>query len=130
MKTITDKTGLSSFLRLAVFGLAAGFANGLLGAGGGIIIVFGLSPLLSFSENGKRDVFANALAVMLPVSVVSVISYISKGRLDTDAFGIYALPAVIGGFFGAVLLDRLKLPFIKKLFALLVIWSGVYLIIR
>ena len=130
MKIITDKIGLSSFLRLAVFGLAAGFANGLLGAGGGIIIVFGLSPLLSFSESGKRDVFANALAIMLPVSIVSVISYILKGRLDTNAFGVYALPAIVGGFFGAVLLDRLKLPLIKKLFALLIIWSGVYLIMR
>ena len=130
MKTIIDKKGLSPFLRLTVFGLAAGFANGLLGAGGGILIVFGLSSLLNFNEEGKRDVFANALAVMLPISIVSVISYISKGRFNTDAFGIYALPAVAGGFFGAVLLGRLKLRIIKKLFALLVIWSGVYLILR
>lgn len=130
MKTITDKTGLSSFLRLAVFGLAAGFANGLLGAGGGILIVFGLSPLLSLGEDGNRDVFANALAVMLPVSIVSVISYILNGRFNTDAFGIYAIPAIAGGFFGAVLLDRLKVPLIKKLFAVLVIWSGIYLIMK
>ena len=67
---------------------------------------------------------------MLPISIVSVISYILKGRFNTDAFGIYALPAVAGGFFGAVLLDRLKIPMIKKLFSLLIIWSGVYLILR
>ena len=130
MKTTTDKIGLSSFFRLALLGLAAGFANGLLGAGGGILIVFGLSPLLSSDLNGSRDVFANALAVMLPISVVSVISYMLKGRFDTDAFGLYVIPAVIGGFTGAILLDKLKLSLIKKLFAILVIWSGVYLIMR
>ena len=130
MKTITDKIGFSSFLRLALLGLAAGFSNGLLGAGGGIIIVFGLSPLLSHEENGTRDVFANALTVMLPVSIVSVISYIIKGRFDTDSFGVYAIPAIVGGFLGAVLLDRLNLTVIKKLFAILVIWSGIYLIMR
>ncbi len=128
MKIISDKIGRSSAIRLLVVGLLAGFANGLLGAGGGILIVFGMTPLLSADREGQRDVFANALAVMMPVSIVSVISYILAGRFDSTPFSLYLLPAVAGGLIGGFLLDRLKLPLIKRLFALIVIWSGLYMI--
>jgi len=67
---------------------------------------------------------------MLPITIVSVISYILKGRFETDTFGIYALSAGIGGFLGSVILEKIKPTVIKKLFAALVIWSGINLIIR
>lgn len=115
--------------KLLFLGAAAGFVNGLLGSGGGILAVFGLTSLITDGD-GKRDVFANALAVMIPVSLVSAISYISAGRTDLEGFGIYIIPAAIGGVIGAVLLDKIRVPVIKKLFAALVIWSGIYLMIR
>ncbi len=115
-------------MRLLLIGLLAGFTNGLLGAGGGILIVFGMTPLLASDPEGQRDVFANALAVMMPVSIVSVVSYILAGRFCDAPFGIYLLPAVAGGLLGGFLLDRLKLPLIKRLFALIVIWSGLYML--
>lgn len=124
---IRDKN--KTLLKLLLLGTAAGFVNGLLGSGGGIIAVFGLTSLIADSD-GKRDVFANALAVMIPVSLVSAISYISAGRTDLDGFGVYIIPAAIGGVIGAFLLDRIRVPVIKKLFAALVIWSGIYLMIR
>ncbi len=128
MKIISDKIGRSSALRLLFIGLLAGFTNGLLGAGGGILIVFGMTPLLSADKQGQRDVFANALAVMMPVSVVSVVSYLLAGRFEGAPFSLYLLPAVAGGLLGGFLLDRLKLPLIKRLFAVIVIWSGLYML--
>lgn len=115
--------------KLLLLGTAAGFVNGLLGSGGGILVVFGLAPLIA-DNDGRRDVFANALAVMIPVSLVSAISYISAGRTDPEGFGAYILPAVLGGAAGAFLLDKIKVPVIKKLFTALVIWSGIYLMMR
>lgn len=129
MRAISDKKGKASALRLTVFGLAAGFANGLLGAGGGILIVFGMTPLITDAD-GQRDIFANALAVMMPVSVVSVINYMTAGRFAIDGFGVYAIPAALGGLLGAFLLSKLNIPIIKKLFAFIVIWSGLYMIFR
>ncbi len=128
MKIISDKIGRSSTIRLLIIGTLAGFANGLLGAGGGILIVFGMTPLLASDPQGQRDVFANALAVMMPVSIVSVVSYLLAGRFDGAPFSLYLLPAVAGGLVGGFLLDRLKLPWIKRLFAAIVIWSGLYML--
>ncbi len=107
-------------------GIASGIVNGLIGTGGGILLVFGLSPLFS----DKRDVFANALAVMFPSTVISVIFYLASGRIGISDFGIYAVPAAAGGLAGAFLLDRLDPKLLKKLFAVIVIWSGVYMIMR
>ena len=115
---------------LAGVGLFAGAVNGLLGAGGGILIVFGLSPLLGQDKEAKRDVFANALAVMFPVSIVSLIGYIAAGRVSLDGFYEYLIPCAIGGFVGALLLDRIKISFVQKLFAVIVIWSGLWMVIN
>ena len=130
MKALKKGRSMTPFLRLAVFGISAGLANGLLGAGGGILTVFALSSLISDTSYTERDIFANALAVMLPISVVSAISYGISGRFEFDSFGIYAVCAMIGGIVGAIFLDRLKVSFIKKIFAAIIIWSGAYLVMR
>ncbi len=129
IKNFIDKTGQKTVWRLTLFGVLAGVANGVFGAGGGILIVFGLLPLLSHDAEGRRDVFANALCVMFPVSIVSMISYARAGRFSLDGFSHYLIPCVLGGALGAILLGRLKIPLLQKIFAILVIWSGIYMII-
>ena len=111
-------------------GLLAGFANGLLGAGGGIIAVFAFAHFLKGKGYERHDIYANALCVMLPISAVSCVRYALAGHLVTEGFGVFALPAIVGGVVGAWLLGRLRASFLKKLFSALVILSGVLLIIR
>jgi uncharacterized membrane protein YfcA len=117
-------------LRLAVFGLGAGFVNGLLGAGGGVLLVFCLAPFFHGKENGQRDIFANALAVTFPVSLVSAVSYATSGRFSLDGFAHYLIPCAIGGVFGAFLLGKLNVKILKTVFAVLVIFSGIYMVMR
>ncbi|MBQ8141521.1 MAG: sulfite exporter TauE/SafE family protein [Clostridia bacterium] len=115
---------------LPIVGFLSGIANGLLGAGGGIIIVYGLNHALGEELEDKRDVFANALCVMLPVSAVSCILYAIKGNLVVSGIGLYAIPAILGGIVGGILLARIKPKALKRIFAALVIYSGIILIIR
>ena len=132
MKTVSFyKNARLAQISLIIFlGFLAGVVNGLLGAGGGILTVYALSYALKKDSTDKRDIYANALCVMLPVSAVSCIRYASAGALLTDGFWKYALPAILGGIAGGFLLSRLKASFTKKLFASLVIWSGIILIIK
>ena len=123
----------SSALPLLIGGLLAGFANGLLGAGGGIIIVYLLSNkkiLGDKVECDSRDVFANALCVMLPLSVVSCVIYALRGDIVLGGFEPFILPAIIGGVLGGILLCFINTSFPKKLFAALVVISGILLIIK
>ena len=117
-----------SSLLLISGGILAGFINGLLGAGGGIIIVFVLSKLIK--EGDSRDIFANALCVMLPLSVVSCAIYVANGSTSFEGFSNFIIPAILGGLLGGLLLCKINAFFLKKLFAALVAISGFLLLFR
>ena len=128
-RSIQKRTGKGAALYLCAAGLLAGFVNGLLGAGGGIPVVFALSGLFG-EECDRRELYANALCVMLPISAVSCLRYALAGNLQTEGFGVYVLPAILGGVAGGILLGRFRGAWLSVLFGALVIVSGILLIVR
>ena len=124
------KPGVINIIVVMLVGAAAGICNGMIGCGGGIVVVYALSRLYKNDpERTPRDIFASAVASILPISAVSVIMYTADG---TDPAGVtrYIIPAVTGGILGAYLLDRIKLGLLRKLFAILVMWAGLSMILR
>ena len=119
----------SSFFLIAIVGLVAGFVNGLLGAGGGIIIVFILSKLIK-KEAAPRDIFANALCIMLPLSALSCIIYALNGSINFEGSLPFFIPAIAGGIIGGILLSKINTELLKKIFALLVAVSGILMIAK
>ena len=118
-------------LPFLLVGASAGFINGLLGAGGGIIITFFLARALSDKQKEGNGVFANAVATMLPISLLSLALYFGHGYLSFDASLFQLLPsALIGGILGAFLLSKLKIKAVKILFSILVIVSGFIMLVR
>ncbi len=115
---------------LMLSGVLCGVLNGLLGAGGGIVAVWAIGKSLDEQLEDGRDLFANALCVMLPVSAVSILGYSLRGNLSTAGIGLYILPAILGGALGGALLGRLKLGALRRLFSALVVVSGILLLIR
>lgn len=120
-------------MMLVLLGAAAGFINGLLGAGGGILLVWVFSlrnP--NDSPEGVRDTFASTLAAILPITALSAILY-SLGESGTPSISELApliLPAIAGGAIGAFLLHRINTMFLKKIFALLILYSGISMVLR
>ena len=122
--------GVKKGYYLPLMGALAGVANGLLGAGGGIIVVYALSLTLGEALGDTREVFANALCVMLPISAVSCIGYAFMGELSAEGVGVFIIPAILGGLCGGLLLGRIKTILLKRLFAVIVIYSGIMLIMK
>lgn len=114
---------------ILLIGFGAGFLNGLLGAGGGILIVYGLRHLLKDSPVDPHAIFASAIAVMLPLSAISAILYLRNGHLEAASVGLLALPAIAGGAIGALLLRRLSPRALSRLFAAVVLVSGLVLVV-
>lgn len=113
-------------------GVLAGVANGLIGCGGGIFIVWVLTYLCRESgEFSDKDVFATAVASVLPMSAVSAVLYSASG-VSANAGELYGylLPAVVGGALGALFLDRIGSRALKRIFSLLVMWAGLSMILR
>ena len=108
-------------------GAAAGLANGLFGAGGGMVLL----PLLSHTTDLKpREVFANCVCIILPLSLVSAAVYFLRG----GTFITEAVPYLIGGAGGGViaglLLKGLPTLWLHRIFGLLILWGGFRLLLR
>ena len=104
-----------------VSGGAAGIVNGLFGSGGGMILL----PLLSATTDLRdQELFANCLAITLPMSLVSLTVYFLQG----GSFAAEALPYLIGGAAGGViaglLLKKIKASWLRRAMGALIIWGG------
>lgn len=108
--------------RLALAAAAAGAVNGLFGGGGGMLLL----PLLGREESLQgHALFANSLAVMLPLSLVSLgVSALSE-PLPLGK----ALPFLLGGAVGAVIggrsFGRVSVRALRLLFAAFFCYAGV-----
>lgn len=123
------KPSVRQNLSVAAIGLCAGLLNGLLGAGGGIVIVAGLSRIFRGKGIDPRSVFASAIAVMLPLSALSAMQYFARGHLEQAQVGLLLLPAAAGGATGAFLLRVLTPGVLARIFAFVVLLSGIFLLI-
>lgn len=113
-----------------LLGSAAGFVNGFLGTGGGILLLFGSYFLNRSHKTDTRDLLASTALVTLILSAVSAAIYFHKGSIGTVSLPSYLIPALFGGALGALLLDRLPTSVLEKLFAVLVIVAGGLMLFR
>ena len=109
-----------------VFGFAIGLINSLVGACGGIISVI-LLKKMGLSDSRAH---ANAIGIILPLSIVSAIFYIYKGYTGLSEAIIYVPAGVIGAVAGSRLLVKLPDKMLRKIFAVFILWAGVRMIIR
>ena len=119
MKAFFKKT-----LPVLALGAIAGFLNGLLGAAGGILLVAGLTRRIK----DARTPFSTALAVMLPLSALTLCRYYALGHLNAAPSPSFLAVALLGGVLGAWLLRRLKPRILQRIFAGVTLLSGVLLL--
>lgn len=133
---MNEKNALRSDIekRSALFALAgilSGIVNGLLGTGGGILTVLFLSKIYAKdSAYSTKDIFAITLCSSVLMSSASLLFYISSGCFSVSESAVYMLFAIPGGVLGAILLDKLSSKTMKLIFALLVIWAGISMMIK
>ncbi|MBE6598813.1 MAG: hypothetical protein E7638_05175 [Ruminococcaceae bacterium] len=124
--TISLKTWLFFAVSLTM-GMAAGFLNGLTGTGAGIIF------LLLFRLTGgeiSKDTFAFSMSCVIPLSAFSLFTYRPPEPFSFATFAVTLLTGAVGGVAGAFLQQKLKIGILKKVFAALVIYSGINMILK
>ena len=113
---------MSKKYRFLCIGALAGLANGLFGAGGGLFLV----PLLTrWCGLEQRKAFATSVAVILPLCVLSAAIYLFRGGVDFTAALPYLAGGLLGGLLGGKLFKRLNMVWLRRLFALLLLYGGV-----
>ena len=110
-------------LLLLLIGLFAGMLSGLIGLGGGIIIVPALVYILSFSQHQAQGTSLGVL--LLPVGILAVMNYYNKGFVDIKVVAIISIAFVIGGWLGSKIALSLPQETIKKIFAIILIYTAI-----
>ena len=102
-------------------GALVGIVNVLLGAGGGILAV----PILKKCGLTQKQAQANAVAVILPLTIISFIIYIKKQYVNFfDSLWIIPF-AVLGALIGTFVFRKLSSSVLKRIFGVFMIWAGV-----
>jgi hypothetical protein len=115
------------FPLLCLFSFLAGGINGLVGTAGGIIFVYMLTYL---TKNDAKDNFATTICAVLPISLISSIVYFKNSKVDFQIISKVSIPCILGGLLGALIIDKIDKKYLSIIFACLVIYSGIKMILR
>ncbi len=108
-------------------GAATGLANGLFGAGGGLLAV----SLLSRCGIDKKSCHATALALTLPLSLISAAILFCRGTaLPLGAWCASVLCGLPGAWFGTVLLKKISPLLLSRIFGFVMVLSAVRMFLR
>ena len=90
-------------------------------SGGGAAAKQGLEP---------RRAHATSIAIILPLSLISLIVYWLNGNLPLTQSLPFFVPALLGSAAGAALLKKIPVQLLKLVFAGLILYSGIRLLMR
>lgn len=106
-------------------GILCGAMNGLFGSGGGLVAV----PCLEKSGFEVKQAHASAIALTSVFSLISCVGYGFAGNLNISESLKYMPGGLIGAFIGALIMKRIDPSLLKRIFGLVMIYSGVRLLI-
>ena len=115
---------------LAFVAALSGLCNALLGAGGGILLTLALRGACGEEMPDRRDLLVNSQASMIAGCALSCLIYFWRDGRAPERFSVFALPALLGGALGGVLLSRIRSKWIGRIFAALVIFSGLRMLFK
>ena len=105
-------------------GMGIGGVNALFGGGGGMLAV----PALRLLGLQEKQAHATAIAVILPVSLLSFLWYFIAGLYDVNVLIPTAIGTVLGGLLGAKTLQFLPQKATQYVFAALQALAGFWLL--
>ncbi|MDR0850535.1 MAG: sulfite exporter TauE/SafE family protein [Christensenellaceae bacterium] len=117
------KDKLKYFIMLLA-GLVVGLLNGLFGSGGGMICV----PILKRFGLEQKKAQATAMFVILPISIASMIIYITRGGFNFGANIFIITGVILGGIVGAKLLNKMNNNVVGIIFAVLMLAAGIRMV--
>ena len=112
----------SKYLGIMAAGAAAGAVNGLLGAGGGMVLV----PLLTALTDMEEDaVFPTSVSIILPVCLVSVGFSLVHNPGNWQAALPYLAGSAAGGVLAGLVGRKIPTKWLHRILGGLILWGGV-----
>ncbi len=108
--------------KIGLCGAVAGAVNGLLGAGGGMLLV----PLLGSSgELSEEEVFPASVAIILPLCLISLLISSLHAALPWKQALPYLLGALPGGLLAGLFGRRIRVKWLHRALGVVIVVGGV-----
>lgn len=120
---------MEQWLLYLLAGLAAGIISSMFGVGGGILMV----PILVLGFSfGQKSAQGMALFIMLPMALAGAIRYYINPDIPINlaVCALVALGGIGGAMIGTQLVFNIPEAILKRIFAVFIILTGVYMIIK
>lgn len=118
---------LKKYFKFAIIGIVVGLCNGLFGSGGGTVAVPCMEKFLNVE---KKKAHATSIALILPLTIISIFFYTKKGFFDFNLVWQTSLGGVFGGAVGAFILKKLKPYVIARIFGIFLIIAAIRMVFR
>jgi uncharacterized membrane protein YfcA len=115
-----------SIYAILAIGFVTGLCNGIFGSGGGTILVPAMVFLLGVRENKSH---ATAIAVILPLSLISSYFYITNGMVDWNLTFQVALGSTLGGYVGSRILNKFSDSTLRKIFGFSMLAASIRMVL-
>ena len=112
--------------KIAIIGTAIGLVNGILGAGGGMLAV----PFLKKIGFRQKESHTNAIAIILPITIVSAAIYLFKDFVTIKESLIYIPTGLLGAVLGTYILKKISPKWLKRIFGIVMVYAGVRLLLK
>lgn len=110
-----------SIWNTALAGAAAGSITGLFGAGGGMVLV----PLLTLLTDWEQeDIFPASVSIILPICIVTLISYSQQGSLPWQAAIPYLIGSTAGGVIAGLIGKRIPVIWLHRILGIFIVYGG------
>jgi len=110
---------IQTLLILFVIGIFAGFASGLVGVGGGIVIVPALVFFLGLTQHQAQGISIGML--MMPVGFLAAYNYYKTGNLNIGYSVLIGITFVAGAFFGSKVALNFDQQLMKRIFGVFIL---------
>lgn len=105
-----------------ILGIIAGIICGLFGTGGGLILLPAYIYMLKLDSKKSRG---TSLSCMLVMVIVSSIFYSKNKYIDWNLGVLCAIGGIIGGYFGAKILNKIPDYILKIVFVIFLIYYSI-----
>jgi len=119
---MANNTQKEYLLKAASIGLLAGFINGFFGSGGGLAVVPLSEKLLGLD---MKKCLATSVFCMFFISAAGAAMYFVKQDMEPKPFMPYLIGGLAGGVIGGIIMRKVKILWLRRLFAALLFVAAV-----
>jgi len=119
---------MNEIILLIIIGLLAGFAGGMMGVGGGVVVIPALNFIMGFSQHEAQG---TALAFMLPpIGLLAAWNYYKAGYVNVKYAVFLTLAFVVGAYVGSLISVQVPDKILKKIFGLMLLYVSYRMIFK